>query len=143
MHTEGWFAPATVSEARDIYESLGPPAQTVVREVARAMDFGREEYEQRVTGDVVETARDAVFASLLEVTVGTDEEFEAWCEKRSEYDIHVAGSENVEYVVWHGAPFAEEVAAATFQNEESAAVETLRRQSFGRIYREHLPAGQP
>jgi len=138
MHTEGWFAPETAAAARDRYESLGPAAQTVVREVTRAMDFDREEYESRVDSDVVATARDAVFASLLAVTVGTDEEFERWREEHDDYEVHVAGSENVDHVAWHGAPFAEEAAAATFQNEEAAAVETLRRQAFGRIYREYL-----
>ena len=72
MHTEGIHAPETEAEARELYEAAGPTAQTVVREVAKAMEFDREEYSERVTGDVVETARDAVFASLLAVTVGDD-----------------------------------------------------------------------
>lgn len=138
MHTEGWFEPESVAEARELYESLGPAAQTVVREVTRAMNFDREEYDERVDEDVVETARDATFASLLSVTVGTDEEFERWRETNDEYEVGLTGSDTVEYVAWHGAPFADTAAAATFQNEERAAVATLRRQAFGRIYRDHL-----
>ena len=136
MHTLGTFAPESVEQAREYYESVGPAAQTVVREVARAMEFDREEYGERVTGEVVETARDALFASLLEVRVGTREEYERW---RAEYDGEVieTGHEQVDRVVWHAGPTGEAV-AATFQNEEDAAVATLRRQAFGRLYRDLL-----
>lgn len=135
MHTEGIFTPQTAAAARERYESLGPAAQTVVREVAKSMSFDREEYDERVTFDVVMTARDALFASLLEVTVGTREEFDAWCADRA-YEIDLAGSESVEHVVWHPVKFTETVVAATFQSEEDAAIGTLRRRAFGRQYRE-------
>lgn len=138
MDTEGFFAPETVEEARDAYEGVGPAAQTVVRETARAMEFDREEYHDRVTSDAVETARDALFASLLVVRVGTREEFEAWRDDYPDYDVAETGSPDVESVVWHVAPFAETAVAATFQSEREAAVGTLRRQAFGRIYRERL-----
>lgn len=134
MHTRGTFSPSTEAEARERYERLGPVAQTVVRETAKAMAFDRAEYDERVTSEVVERARDALFASLLSVTVGTREEFDAWLADR-EADLAIVGSENVDNVAWHAPPFAEGV-AATFQEEEDAAVETLRRQAFGRIYRE-------
>jgi hypothetical protein len=139
MHTEGTFAPETVGAARERYESLGPTAQVVVREVARAMGFDREEYRDRVTEEVVLTARDALFAGTLAVDVGTREEFESWREDY-EGEVHVAGNENVDHVAWHAPPFAGEAVAATFQNEESAAVGTLRRQAFGRLYRDELHA---
>jgi hypothetical protein len=138
METEGVFAPETVEEARENYESVGPAAQVVVRESARAMEFDRDEYRERVTSDVIETARDALFASLLVVHVGDRAEFEAWCESNPEYEVTEIGNENVENVVWHAATFADEVAAATFQKERAAAVGTLRRQAFGRLYRERL-----
>ena len=51
--------------------------------------------------------------------------------------VPIIESENVDNVAWHAPPFADAV-AATFQNEEDAAVETLRRQAFGRVYRELL-----
>ena len=139
MHTEGTFSPETLEVTRERYESLGPTAQVVVREVARAMGFDREEYRDRVTEDVVLTARDALFAGTLAVSVGTREEFEAW---REDYDgeIHIVGNENVDRVAWHAAPFAGAAVAATFQNEEGAAVGTLRRQAFGRLYRDELQA---
>ncbi|MFC4358342.1 DUF5809 family protein [Halobium salinum] len=140
METEGVFAPETVEEAREQYENVGPAAQVVVRETVRAMAFDRKEYKERVTSDVVETARDALFASLLVVHVGDRAEFEAWCEDHPDYDVTEVGNENVERVVWHAAPFAGEVAAATFQEERTAAVGTLRRQAFGRIYRDRLGA---
>ncbi|TYT63964.1 DUF5809 family protein [Natrialba swarupiae] len=134
MHTVGSFEFESSAEAREAYESVGPAAQTVVREVAKAMSFDRAEYDDRVTGDVVETARDALFASLLSVAVGSREAYEKW---RDEYEGEVTeiGNENVDNVVWHAGPEGEAV-AATFQNEEEAAVATLRRQAFGRIYRE-------
>jgi len=135
MDTEGLFAPETAAEARERYEALGPAAQTVVKETTRAMAFDAEEYDDRVTSEVIETARDALFASLLEVHVGTREEFEAW---RADADCEVTavGNENVDSVVWHAAPATDEAVAATFHDQRRAAVATLRRQAFGRIYRE-------
>ncbi len=141
MHTVGTFAPESLPAARDRYEALGPAAQTVVREVAAAMEFDREEYDERVTADVVATARDAIFASLLAVHVGDRDAYEGWLADR-DVEVVEAGSENVDRVAWHLAPFAGEVAAATFAEEERAAVETLRRQAYGRIYRDRL-SGEP
>lgn len=136
MHTEGVFTPETEADAKERYAAVGPAAQTSVREVAKAMDFDSEEYEDRVTGSVVATAHEAIFASMLEVTVGTDAEFEDWCGDHPDYDRELIGSENVDRVVWHPVPFAETVVAATFQEREQAAVGTLRRQAFGSVYRE-------
>ena len=135
MRTEGVFSPETEADAVEAFDSVGPAAQTVVRETAKAMSFDREEYDERVTGEVVETARDALFASLLSVTVGDREEWESWREDHSDYDIHVNGSEHVDRVVWHASPATGTAVAATFQSEADAAVATLRRQAFGRIYR--------
>lgn len=136
MHTDGRFSPATAEAARERYEALGPTAQTVVREVATAMEFEKDEYDERVTSDVVERARNALFASLLEVRVGTREEFEAWQAEHPTDETHVVGNENVDRIVWHVVPFADTAIAATFAHEERAAIETLRRQAFGRIYRD-------
>ncbi|GAB3422947.1 DUF5809 family protein [Haloparvum alkalitolerans] len=140
METNGSFAPATVEEARDRYAEAGEAAQVVVRETAKAMGFDGEEYDERVTGEVIETARDALFASLLTVHVADRETFEAWLDERpfTEGDVTVLGSEHVDNVVWHAAPFADAVVAATFQNEPDAAAGTLRRNAFGRIYRDAL-----
>ena len=132
MESIGRLDPDSPGAAWDAYEELGPTAQVVVREVARAMEFDGEEYDRRVDGDVVATARDAIFASLLSVRVGTDEEFAAW---REDFDgpVDVEGSEHVDHVVWHA--FDGEAAAATFQEEREAAVATLRRQAFGKLYK--------
>ncbi|WP_338727042.1 DUF5809 family protein [Haladaptatus sp. DJG-WS-42] len=138
MHEDGLFSPATIEDAREQFEQVGPAAQLTVRETAKAMEFDREEYHERVTGDVVTTARNALFSSLLKVTVGTRTEFDDWCAEHEEYEVIEAGSDTVDHVVWHVAPFAGTVVAATFQNEEDAAVGTLRRQAFGRIYRDAL-----
>ena len=135
MRTEGVFSPETEADAREAFESVGPAAQTVVRETAKSMAFDREEYRERVTGDVVETARDALFASLLVVSVGDREEWDDWQERNPDYEVHETGAETVERVVWHAAPFAEAAVAATFHEEEDAAIATLRRQAFGRLYR--------
>ncbi|WP_049896509.1 DUF5809 family protein [Natrialba chahannaoensis] len=136
MHTVGTATFSSMDDARERYADAGPTAQTVVREVAKAMAFDREEYGERVTSDVVETARDVLFASSLAVTVGTREEFDDWRESY-EGEVSVIGNENVDRVVWHAGP-DEEAVAATFQNEEEAAVSTLRRQAFGRLYREYV-----
>ncbi|WP_276270521.1 DUF5809 family protein [Haloarcula litorea] len=135
METEGQFAPATAEAARDRYEAVGSTAQVVVKEVAKAMGLDGEEYRERVTGDVVETARDALFAESLAVTVGTRAEFEDW-RADADHEVTVLGSEHVDGVVWHAPAFADEAVAATFQDEREAAVGTLRRQAFGRIYSE-------
>ncbi|ELZ34090.1 hypothetical protein C474_03995 [Halogeometricum pallidum JCM 14848] len=135
METEGSFAPESEEEARAAFESAGPTARQVVREAAKAMSFDREEYRERVTSDVVETARNVLFADRLAVRVGTREEFETWTDEHPEYEVTEVGSPNVERVVWHAAPFSKEAVAATYQNEREAAVGTLRRQAFSRLYR--------
>jgi hypothetical protein len=136
MHTQGTFSFESTSKMRETYHSVDPAAQTVVRSVAKAMEFDREEYGERVTDDVVDTAHDALFASLLEVTVGSREEYEQW---RDEYagDVIETGHEQVDNVVWHVGP-EEKAVAATFQDREDAAVAALRRQAFGRLYRDVL-----
>jgi len=135
METEGSFEPETAAAARERYETLGSTAQVVVKEVAKAMEMGQEEYRERVTSEVVETARDALFAESLTVTVGTREAFETWCDAHPDYEIREIGNANVDRVVWHAAPFAGTAVAATFQSQREAAVGTLRRQAFGEIYR--------
>jgi hypothetical protein len=136
VETEGVFDPETLEAAREAYEATGPAARTAVREAATAMAFDREEYRERVTGDVVETARDAVFASLLTVRVTDRETFESW-RAEADAEVTVLGSPDVDGVVWHVAPTGEAV-AATFQEEREAAVATLRRQAFARCYRDRL-----
>ena len=76
VETAGWLAPESPEEARKSYETLGPTARTVTREVAKPIVSNREEYREKVTEEVVETAHDALFASLLEVSDGSREEFE-------------------------------------------------------------------
>jgi len=135
METEGAFSPSTVAEAQDRYESLGSTAQVVVKEVAKAMELDADEYERRVTGEVVETARDVLFAESLAVTVGTREEFEAW-RAEADHEVDIIGSEHVEQVAWHAPAFSDHAVAATFHAGRAAAVGTLRRQAFGRLYSE-------
>jgi hypothetical protein len=142
MDIKGEYAPATAGAARERYDALGSTAQVVVKETARAMAMDADEYDERVTSEVVETARDALFASLLEVRVGTRAEYEDWLADRSDYEATEVGSEHVDNVVWHAAPATETVVAATFQDERRAAVGTLRRQAFGRVYRPLVTADE-
>ncbi|QGN07609.1 hypothetical protein Hrd1104_10060 [Halorhabdus sp. CBA1104] len=137
METEGLFTPDTRDAARNRYAELRPVADVVVREVARAMDLSSEAFDRHVTETVVETAQDALFASMLEVTVGTRVEFETVCGKR-DAELVQTGSENVDRVVWHAPPFADRIVATTFQDAREAAVGTLRRQAFGQLYRDIL-----
>lgn len=137
MEREGFLAPETETEARTAYGELADAAQTVTREVGKAMEFGPEELADRVTEEVVLTAHDALFASLLELQVASDEEFEEW-RADADCEVVVIGNEHASRVVWHAAPFAELAVAATFEQKREAAVGTLRRQVFGRIYREVL-----
>ena len=132
---EGVYEFESVDAAREAYESAGPVAQTVVKETTKAMAFDNAEYDERVTGDVVETARDALFASLLTVYHGSRETFEAWCESH-QYSVDLVGSDDVESVVWHPVAIEETVVAASYQAEPDAAAATVRRRAFGRHYRE-------
>ncbi|GGJ15701.1 hypothetical protein GCM10008995_26900 [Halobellus salinus] len=147
MDTEGSLSPASVGDARAAFDAVGPTAKQVVREAAKAMEFDREEYRDRVTAPVVERARNVLFADRLAVTVGTRAEFNRWVDDSPNYEVTLFGSDDVDRVVWHAAPFADEVVAATFQSERDAAVGTLRRQAFSRIYRprfaEDEAAGPP
>lgn len=169
MHTEGQLAPESAAEARRSYADLAGAARTVTRETAKAMGFDREEYAERVTDEVRSTARDALFASLLEVHVGERAEFEAWRED-FDGDLRVMGSREVPNVTWHVVPFGADgpptraaadsggrsppgsrtesgdddvtpvAVAATFQDEPEAATATLRRTVFGRVYRDVIHA---
>jgi len=136
--TRGLLAPETEAEVRERFEAVGMPAQTVTREIARAMEFPKEEYDERVTGDVVATARDALFASLLEVEVGDREEFEAAKSDYPDAEVVENGSTEVDGVAWHHVPFADTLVATTFQEEPDAAVATLQRIAFGKFYRDAL-----
>jgi hypothetical protein len=140
METRGTFAPETRADALEYYDEVGPVAQVVVREATKAMSFDAEEYDERVTPEVIRTARDAVFAEQLTVHVGEEGEFDTWLTD-SEFDdddIVQIGSDNVDNVVWHPVPFADTMIAATYQDEPDAAASTLRRNAFGRVYREEF-----
>lgn len=137
MKTVGFVCPDTEAKARTTYEELGLVAQTVVREVAIAMGIDQAEYADRMTSDVIETARDAIFASLLTVNVADRDRFDQWQaeDQYAQYDVHLEGSEHVEQIVWHAASVDEQIVAATFQDERDAAIATLRGIAWGRVYR--------
>jgi hypothetical protein len=137
MQQEGTLAPEDWAAARERFGALGPTARTVVREVAKSMEFDREEYDERVTSEVVETARHALFAEQLTVRVADDAAFESW-RQDADVEVHVVGHDEAERVAWHVAPAAGRAVAATFQSEPEAAVSTVRRMAFNRIYREEL-----
>lgn len=136
METHGLLAPESEATVRDRYAAVEPAAETATSEVAKALGVDLE----RVDDDVVLAAREAVFASLLAVSVGTREEYEDWLADRDR-EVTELGSEHVSGVAWHEARFADAVIAATFESEPEAAVGTLRRQAFARLYREVVPCG--
>ena len=140
METRGVFAPETAHAAATRYEQLGPTARVVVRETAKAMSFDADEYDERVTGAVVETARDATFAELLVVHLADRDAFDAWLADSDfgDDDVVQLGSANVDRVAWHPVPFADTVVATTYQDRPTAAASTLRRAAFGRVYRDAL-----
>lgn len=137
METVGYIRPSTSADAREIFEELGPAAGEVTREIALAMEFDAEEFDRRVTDDVVETARGVLFSTLLTVRHGTQDGFEDWrsVPPQREYELHKEGAEHVDHVAWHASPCAEAIVAATYQDEPEAAVTTLRRIAWGRLYR--------
>ena len=137
MQEEGTLSPDGWSAARERFDALGPTARTVVREVAKAMEFDRDEYDERVTSEVVETARRTLFAERLQVRVADAAAFEAW-RRDADVPVHVVGNDEADRVAWHVAPAADRAVAATFQSEPAAAVATVRRMAFNRLYREEL-----
>lgn len=139
METVGLFAPESETATRETHEMLASAAESVVKELARDVTSDAAAYDELVSDDRIRTAQETLFASLLEVHVGTREEYEQWCNEGT-YERIERGNENVSNVVWHAAPVADTVVAATFQNEREAAVGTLRRQAFGTVYREVLSA---
>lgn len=135
MEQVGIVNPETPADARRIYRNLSQPAEVIVKEVSRAIALDPEEYDSRVGDDVVHTAQDALFASLLTVTVASIEEYRQWRESY-DGDVREIGAPNVDYVVWHA--FDGTVVAATFQSQQDAAIATLQRQAFGELYRDYL-----
>lgn len=138
MDERGFLAPETRADAQDAFESLGPAAQTVTKEVAKSMGMDRDEYAERVTGDVVATARDAMFAELLHVYAGTMEEYDSWADAHPAFEADRHGSDDVDNAAWHPVRPTETVVVATYQNEPDAAIGTLRRIAFGGHYRDLL-----
>jgi len=140
IETRGVFAPETREDAARRYAEAGPAAKVVVRETAKAMAFDAAEYDERVTSDVVETARDAIFAEQLVAHVADRATFETWLAESafSEPDVVRLGGEDVDGIAWHPVPFADAVIATTFHEAVDAAVSTLRRNAFGRVYRDAL-----
>lgn len=140
MHTDGMFTPESFETARERFEEFGPAAQVVVKETAKAMELDATEYQERVTGETIEIAHEVLFASLLEVNTAPREEFDTWVSNHrydADDDVELIGSDNVENVAWHAPPDGP-VIATTYQNKRDAAIGTLRRQVFGRAYRDHL-----
>ncbi len=137
METRGLFTPNTPSETTEYSTLLGPVAQVVVKETAKAMGFSKDEYDNRITADVITTARDTLFASLLEVSLGSRSEFKD-VQENTDYKVIELGSEHVDNVVWHTAPITNTIIAATYQDKPDAAVATLQRQAYGRIYQSYL-----
>lgn len=137
METRGIFTPSNPEDVDEYASLLGPAAQVVVKEAAKAMDFSKDEYEDRITTEVVTTARDALFASLLDVSLGSRSEFQQ-TRNDTDYEVIELGSEHVDNVVWHTAPVKNTIIAATYQDKPDAAVATLQRQAYGRIYQSFL-----
>ena len=137
MDTKGRLRPATADAARETYAELTPAAKVATREATKAMGFDSDEYDERVTSGVIESVRDAIFASLLEVHVAERSAFDGWLDGR-DATVVLAGSDRAPRVVWHDPAMTDTVVAATFGDERAAAVGTLRRQAFGRVYRELL-----
>ncbi len=136
MDERGFIAPTTVEEAEAVYDDVAPVAREVIREVTVAIDPGGDLYRNEVTPEVLATTRAALFASLLRVSTGPRAAFDAWLDQPpyDEFDIEIEGSEHVEHVAWHAAPMANRVLAATYHAERDAAIATLRRMAWGKIY---------
>ncbi len=135
MDTAGVFAPRSTAEARDQFESVAQAAETVTKEIAEAGTESTEAYERLVDPTVVETAQQALFASLLEVHTGTREAYEHWLDSHDVTETSMAGTETVPHRAWHPVWPESAVFAVSYQDRPEAAIATLRRQAFGQRYR--------
>ncbi|MFW6004214.1 MAG: DUF5809 family protein [Halodesulfurarchaeum sp.] len=140
METRGHLSPATEDAVRETYESLAGAAETVTKEIAEANAETREDYRELTDSGTVETARQALFASLLEVQVGTVAEYESWLAEHDELEPELAGTEPVSGRAWHPVWARDAVVAASFEDRPDAAVGAVQRQAFGRHYRSILEA---
>ena len=137
METFGYVLPETESEAQAVFEELEPASREIVGAVTRRLDVEADTLDMLVTEEVYQTAHEAMFGSLLVVTTGSESAFESW-RTQPPYDaftVTMEGSDNVDNVAWHTAPVADTVIGATYQDEREAAVATLRRIVWGKIYR--------
>jgi len=134
METEGLFAPESPAAVRERYAELADAAEATVEAAAREQATTGEEYDDLTAEPALAAGREALFAALLAVRVGDRAEFGEWRE-RSDSEVELLGSEGAEGVAWHAPAFADRAVAVTFHEERGAAVGTLRRQAFGRLYR--------
>lgn len=138
METRGHYAPRTEAAARSQYADLSAAAKTVTKEIAEAGTDTSDAYQEFVDQSVIETAHDALFASLLEVHVGSTAEYESWLADHETLESELAGTETVPRRAWHPVWPTGDVAAVSFQDRPEAAIATVRRQAFGEHYRSLL-----
>ena len=138
MRIDGFLTPESARAAQEAYAALAVPARDVTRAVVMAMDIEVDDYHDLVEETVIDAAREAQFGSLLEVRTADREAFDEWCDRpeHAELTVTVEGSEQVANVAWHVAPSVGRVIAATYESQREAAVSTLRRLAWGRIYRD-------
>lgn len=136
METVGYVLPETEDEVREIFDELEPAAHEVVGAIARRLPDGWDQ-GTGIPEDIYRTGHEALFGSLLVVTTGSMKDFGSWNTDGpyADYAVNIEGSEHVDHIAWHAAPATEEIIAATYQHERSAAVATLRRIAWGRVYR--------
>ncbi|MBS3760816.1 DUF5809 family protein [Halodesulfurarchaeum sp.] len=135
METQGHFAPRTETAASAQFDDLALVAKTVTKEIAEAGTDTSGGYQALVEESVIETAQQTLFASLLEVHVGSVDEYEAWLTDHDSLEASLAGTETVPWRAWHPVWPRDQVTAVSYQNSPEAAIATVRRQAFGQHYR--------
>jgi hypothetical protein len=138
MERRGLFSFDSEADLAAVHQALLPAGETVTEELLDVLAYHQEASEVSVTTELVETAHEAIFASLLEVYTGDSDEFDAWLRDHPELEVHLEGHEHAERRAWHPVGPAGAVVAVTFQQEVEAAAEMVRRQAVGRYYRERL-----
>ena len=138
MERRGLLSFDSEADLAEVHQALLPAGETVTKELVDALEYHQGASEVSVTPELVETAHEAIFASLLEVYTGDSDEFEAWLRDHPDLDVHLEGHEHTERRAWHPVGPAGAVLAVTFQQEVEAAIGMVRRQAVGRYYRERL-----
>ena len=138
METVGYLAPETPEAVEEAYADCEPIARELTREIVLATGIDSASYHDMMTTEVIEAAQAVYFSSVLRIHTGSREEFSEWIASSpyTEEAVHREGSPNVDQIAWHVSRATDQIVAATYHQQREAALSSLRRIVWGRLYAE-------